>query len=162
LRPGEEKTFIVNVNSTTGFEPLVRLSAMNLTGIELKFQHNQLHLPSYGLQTVPLKIKVAENATARPYSLNLFANATFPSESLINSPSSAEAQQEFILPQENEEISKQAILGIDVLPPLTIEENISNFWNVYGSPLSFVYGISAGLAPWIFTVVKGKLHKASK
>ena len=90
LRPGEEKTFVVNVNSTTGFEPLVRLSATNLTGIELKFQHNQLHLPSYGLQTVPLQIKVAENATARPYSLNLFANATFPSESLINSPSSAE------------------------------------------------------------------------
>ena len=162
LRPGEEKTFVINVNSTTGFEPLVRLSAINLTGIELKFQHNQLHLPSYGLQTVPLKIKVAENATARPYSLNLFANATFPSESLINSPSSAEVQQEFILPQENEEISKQAILGIDVLPPLTIEENISNFWNVYGSPLSFVYGISAGLAPWIFTVVKRKLQTASK
>jgi len=107
-------------------------------------------------------MKVAENATARPYSLNLFANATFPSESLINSPSSAEVQQEFILPQENEEISKQAILGIDVLPPLTIEENISNFWNVYGSPLSFVYGISAGLAPWIFTVVKRKLQTASK
>jgi hypothetical protein len=162
LRPGEEKTFAVNVNSTTGFEPLVRLSAMNLTGIELKFQHNQLHLPSYGLQTVPLKIKVAENATARPYSLNLFANATFPSESLIDSPSSAEIQQEFILPQENEEISKQAILAIDVLPPLTLEESIGNFWNVYGSPLSFIYGISAGLAPWIFTVVKRKLHKASK
>jgi uncharacterized membrane protein len=119
LRPGEEKTLIVNVNSTTGFEPLVRLSAINLTGIELKFQHNQLHLPSYGLQTVPLKIKVAENATARPYSLNLYANATFPSESLINSPSSAEVQQEFILLQENEETSKQAILGIDVLPPLS-------------------------------------------
>ena len=141
LRPGEEKTFVINVNSTTGFEPLVRLSAINLTGIELKFQHNQLHLPSYGLQTVPLKIKVSENATARPYLLNLFANATFPSESLINSPSSAEMQQEFILPQENEEISKQVILGIDVLPSLTIEEKISNFWNVYGSPLSFVYGI---------------------
>ena len=90
LRPGEEKTFVVNVNSTTGFEPLVRLSAINLTGIELKFQHNQLHLPSYGLQTVPLQIKVSENATARPYLLHLFANATFPSESLINSPSSAE------------------------------------------------------------------------
>ena len=55
---------MVNVNSTTGFEPLVRLSATNLTGIELKFQRHQLHLPSYGLQTVPLQIKVAENATA--------------------------------------------------------------------------------------------------
>ena len=64
LRPGEQKTFVVNVNSTTGFEPLVRLSAINLTGIELKFQHNQLHLPSYGLQTVPLQIKVSENVTA--------------------------------------------------------------------------------------------------
>jgi hypothetical protein len=162
LRPGEEKTFVVNVNSTTGFEPLVRLSAINLTGIELKFQRNQLHLPSYGLQTVPLQIKVSENATARPYLLHLFANATFPSESLINSPSSAEMQQEFILPQENEEVSKQVILGIDVLPSLTIEEKISNFWNVYGSPLSFVYGIAAGLAPWIVTVVKRKLQYASK
>ena len=162
LRPGEQKTFVVNVNSTTGFEPLVHLSAINLTGIELKFQHNQLHLPSYGLQTIPLQIKVSENATARPYLLNLFANATFPSESLISSPSSAEVQQEFILPQENEEISKQAILGIDVLTPLTMEERISNFWNVYGNPLLFVYGIAAGLAPWIFTTAKRKLQKASK
>ena len=162
LRPGEEKTFVVNVNSTTGFEPLVRLSAINLTGIELKFQRNQLHLPSYGLQSVPLHIKVSENATARPYLLHLFANATFPSESLIDSPSSAGMQQEFILPQENEEVSKQVILGIDVLPSLTIEEMISNFWNVYGSPLSFVYGIAAGLAPWIVTVVKRKLLYPSK
>ena len=96
LRPGEQKTFVVNVNSTTGFEPLVHLSAINLTGIELKFQHNQLHLPSYGLQTIPLQIKVSENATARPYLLNLFANATFPSESLISSPSSAEVQDKHL------------------------------------------------------------------
>jgi hypothetical protein len=162
LRPGEQKTFMINVNSTTGFEPFVRLSAINLTGIELKFQHNQLHLPSFGLQTVPLQIKVSENATARPYLLHLFANATFPSESLISSLSSAEVQQEFILPQENEEISKHAILGIDVLPPLTIEEKISKFWNVYGNPLFFVYGIAAGLAPWVVTTVKRKLQKASK
>jgi hypothetical protein len=92
----------------------------------------------------------------------LFANATFPSESLISSLSSAEVQQEFILPQENEEISKHAILGIDVLPPLTIEEKISKFWNVYGNPLFFVYGIAAGLAPWVVTTVKRKLKKASK
>jgi hypothetical protein len=110
----------------------------------------------------PLQIKVSENATARPYLLHLFANATFPSESLINSPSSAEMRQEFILPQENEEVSKQVILGIGVLPSLTVEEKISNFWNVYGSPLSFVYGIAAGLAPWIVTVVKRKLQYASK
>ena len=114
MRPGEETTLAVNVNSTTGFEPLVNLSAINLTEVEWKFQHNQLHLPSYGLQTIPLQIRVSENATPRPYLLNLFANATFPSESLINSSSSEEEQQQFILPQENEQISKQVMLAIDV------------------------------------------------
>jgi hypothetical protein len=162
LRPGEQKTFVVNVNSTTGFEPLVHLSAINLTGVEWKFQHNQLHLPSYGLQTIPLQIKVSENATARPYLLNLLANATFPSESLISSPSSEEEQQQFILPQENEKISKQAILAIDVLPPLTLEERVTNFWSIYGNPMVFVYGIAAGVAPWLFIVIKNRLKRGPK
>ena len=160
LRPGEETTLAVNVNSTTGFEPLVNLSAINLPEVEWKFQHNQLHLPSYGLQTIPLQIRVSENATPRPYLLNLFANATFPSESLINSSSTEEEQQQFILPQENEQISKQVMLAIDVLPPLTIEEQISEFWNVYGDPMNFVYGIIAGLVPWLFTIIRNKLKRA--
>jgi hypothetical protein len=162
LRPGERKTLLININSTTGFEPLVHLSAINLTGVEWKFKNNQLNLPSYGLQTVPLQIKASENATARPYLLNLFANATFPSESLISSPSSEEEQQQFILPQENEKISKQAILAIDVLPPLTLEERISSFWSIYGNPMVFVYGIVAGVAPWLFIVIKNRLKRAPK
>jgi hypothetical protein len=162
LRPGERKTLLISINSTTGFEPLVHLSAINLTGVEWKFKNNQLNLPSYGLQTVPLQIKASENATARPYLLNLFANATFPSESLISSPSSEEEQQQFILPQENEKISKQAILAIDVLPPLTLEERISSFWSIYGNPMVFVYGIVAGVTPWLFIVIKNRLKRAPK
>lgn len=160
LRPGEQKTILVHVNSTTGFEPVVHFSASNPTDVEWKFRHNQLHLPSYGLETIPLHIRVSENATVGPHLLSLFANATFPSESLIDSPSSEEEQQQFIIPQENERISEQTSLGITVREPLTAIDHISEMWTKVGDFINFVYLISGAVATWLFTTyVKKKKEK---
>jgi uncharacterized membrane protein YuzA (DUF378 family) len=160
LRPGEQKTILVYVNSTTGFEPVVNLSAVNLTNVEWKFRNNQLLLPSYGLETIPLNIKISEDAPVGPHLMNLFANATFPSESLINSPSPEEDQQQFIIPQENERISKQTSLGITVGEPLTAIDQVSEIWGKLGGFINFVYLIGGAAATWLFTIyVKKKKEK---
>ena len=159
LRPGEQKTILIYLNSTTGFEPVVRFSASNMTDVKWKFRHNQLHLPSYGLETIPLQIRVSENATSSPHLLSLFANATFPSESLINSQSSDEEQQQFIIPQENERISKQTSLGITVMEPLTAIDQISEMWAKLGDFINFVYLIGGAAATWLFTTYIKKKKK---
>jgi uncharacterized membrane protein YuzA (DUF378 family) len=107
-----------------------------------------------------LQIRISENATAGPHLLNLFANATFPSESLINSPSSEEEQQQFIIPQENERISKQTSLGITVREPLTAIDQISEIWGKLGDFINFVYLIGGAAATWLFTTyIKKKKEK---
>jgi len=160
LRPGEEETIVVNVNSTTGFEPKVFLSAANQTGIELKFKSSELGIPPHGTASTPLQIKVLENAQVRPHPLIVFANATFPSEELIET---AEPLS-FFIPKgiESENTTEQSTLMIEVQAPLTTEEMIINFWNTYGQPVNFVYAVAIGITPWVLIKIKEMLKKKQK
>jgi hypothetical protein len=162
LRHGEIETITVHVNSTTGFEPVVYLSAVNQSGIEWKFKLDELHIPSYGMESTSLQIKALENADSRPYMLNILANATFPSESLIETRSPVEAMS--VLPKKIgiENTTEQATLMINVQAPLTIQETITNFWNTFGEPMNFVYVVAAGITPWIFIKIREKLKKNKK
>jgi hypothetical protein len=162
LRHGEIETITVHVNSTTGFEPVVYLSAVNQSGIEWRFKLNELHIPSYGMESTSLQIKVSENADIRPYMLNILANATFPSESLIEARSPVDAIS--VLPKKIgiENTTEQSILMINVQAPLTVEETITSFWNTFGEPMNFVYIVAAGITPWIFIKIREKLKKNKK
>jgi hypothetical protein len=157
LRPEEEKTIEVQVNSTTGFEPTISFSAINQDGIDLNFKSNRVNVPSYGMATIPLDIKISGNAPARPYTIPFIANATFQPdslESLIEARSSEE--NGLIIPQESENIIKQSNLIIEVLQPLSLEDKFSHFWGRMGGPIQFLYGIAIGVAPWIFNMIREK------
>jgi hypothetical protein len=162
LRPGEIETITVLVNSTTGFAPTVYLSAVNQSGIEWKFKLNELHIPSYGMESTPLQIKVSEKADIHPHILNIFANATFPPEALIKTRSHGEPIS--VIPREigSENTTEQSTLLIDVRAPLTTEEMMTNFWNTFGQPMNFVYVVAAGITPWVFTKVRELLKKRQK
>jgi hypothetical protein len=159
LRPGEIETITVFVNSTTGFKPTVYLSAVNQSGIEWKFKLDEVQIPSYGMESTSLQVKVSENAEIHPYILNLFANATFPSEALIKTRYQGEPLS--FIPQEieSENTTEQSTLMIDVQPRLTTEERMTNFWNTFGQPINFVYVVAAAITPWIFIKVREKLRK---
>ena len=159
LRPGEIETITVLVNSTTGFEPIVYLSAVNQSGIEWKFKLDELHIPSYGMESTPLQVKVSENADIQPHILNIFANATFPSEALIKTRSHGEPSS--VIPREigSENTTEQSTLMIDVQAPLSTEERITNFWNTFGQPINFVYVVAAGITPWVLIKIREKLRK---
>jgi hypothetical protein len=43
--------------------------------------------------------------------------------------------------------------------PLSLTDKVSEFWNKLGQPLSFLYGVVAGLSPTIYNVIKKKLGK---
>ena len=159
LRPGEKKTIELKVNSTKGYEPTVALSTVNQTGnVKANITFDKLRIPSYGVATTPMTISVANNALIRPYSLFVFANSTFPPEELIKVKSFNISAS--IFPAEiSENIVTQSSMMITLLEPLTEIDKISEFWNKLGSPITFMYGILAGISPWVFTKIKDRLKK---
>jgi hypothetical protein len=56
LRQGDHKTIQVQINSTSGFEPTVNITAENETGINLSIGHNKFSIQSYGVATLSLTI----------------------------------------------------------------------------------------------------------
>ena len=172
LRKDEKKTIEVKVNTTQGYEPTVNLYATSPSkNIIFDFTQNDtsnkpvfaLRIPSYGVATTPLTISAIENASIGPYTLFVFANSSFPPEEFIK-PKSYLAQKSAtsFFPSSTislENIFTQSSLLVKLQDPLTLADNISDFWTKLGAPISFVYGIIAGISPLIFTKIKGRLNR---
>jgi hypothetical protein len=157
LRKGEDITIEVKVNSTQGFEPIVNLYTTNQSkNINFNFAYDTLRIPSYGVATTPLTISSSKDALVGPYTLFIFANSTFPAEQFISKPISEEDIRSSI---DTENVVTQSSLIITVQEPLSLTNQINDFWNKLGSPISFVYGVVAGISPWVFNKIKIKLNK---
>jgi hypothetical protein len=159
LRKGEEKTIEVKVNSTHGYEPIVNLSSkIQSNDIKLDFKQNKtVRIPSYGVATIPLTITSSDDARIGPYTLFILANSTFPSQELIKPQTSSPG---FLPPSVKPENKiTQSSLLITLQEPITLPDQIKEFWSKVGDPLSFFYGILAGISPWIFTKIKERIKK---
>ena len=154
LRKGEKKVIEIKVNASEGYEPLVRLSAMSPSNdLQLDFkQNNTLSLPSYGFGSTPLTISSTDDASVRPYTIFITANSSFPPKQLI---------EDIRAKQPTDNITTQSNLYILLKEPLSAAEGIADFWNKLGSPISFVYGVLAGLSPWLFKKIKEKVKKGT-
>lgn len=171
LRKGQERTIEVKVSTVQGYEPTVNLNANTQTdNIIVDFTENDtsassshvLRIPSYGVATIPMTITASEDASLGPYTLFIFANSSFPPEELIKPQlSSQDSVNVDFLPfsiRTVENIFSDSTLLLTLQEPLTIIDEISDFWNKVGSPISFMYGILAGLMPWVFTKIRNR-HK---
>jgi hypothetical protein len=121
-----------------------------------------LRIPSYGIATIPLTLTSSEDAPIGPHTVFIFANSSFPPEELIKPKSIVQKRTAGVLPSSkipSENIFTQSSLLASLQEPLTAVDHISNFWNKLGAPISFMYGILAGISPWIFTKIKERLKK---
>ena len=163
LRPGDSKVIELRVNSSQGFEPTVFLSTANQSGdIKSDIKFNKLRIPSYGTATTPVTISASKNAASRPYTLFIFANTIFPPENLITEFIPRKATIDFPIPQTqnaSQNVISQSTMRIAIEEPLTIEDKISGFWNKLGNPITFFYGVMAGISPWIYSKLKEKSKK---
>ena len=172
LRKGETKTIEVKVHTTQGYKPTVNLNASSQSDLlTLDFTQNDttviptstVRIPSYGIATVPLTIRAVDNATIAPVTLFINANSSFPPDELIKSESFSRDRTDSSLPpfppNPSENIFTSLSLLLTLKESLTLQEQISNFWNILGAPISFAYGILAGISPWIYTKLKDKLKK---
>lgn len=161
LKKGQQETIEVRVNTTQGYEPAVNLQAESQSNLIFDFTQNdslfipsiRLQIPSYGIATIPLTIIAADDISVGPHTFFIFANSSFPAEELIK-PKSTSAQA---ISSPSENIFTQSNLLAMVQQPLSTIDTVSDFWNKLGAPISFFYGIAAGISPWIYIQLKKKV-----
>jgi hypothetical protein len=159
LHKGEEKTIEVKVNSSQGYEPTVKIDAKSrANNIEFAFpQNDTLSIPTFGAATTPLTIRASDDASVGPYTLYISANSTFPSEQLIDVGSENDENSTIYSTLPPEYVVTQSNILVTIQEPLGWVDEVSNFWNKVGNPISFVYGILAGISPWIYTRLRKQI-----
>jgi hypothetical protein len=140
---GENKTIEVQVKSTTGFEPIVHLYSKDLPAdVDLKFKSDELHIPSYGINTTDLNIEVSENVQTPQYTIiPILADATFPSESFIQSNSSETINLKIPSLVKTENITNQSSLALTILEPLSAIDKFINDFNKLGTIIAVFVSI---------------------
>jgi len=162
LHKNKEGNIEIKINSSQGYEPLVYLSAKSQTNnLEtFLYQNKTLHMPTYGMASTLLTVKALPNSTSGPYTLIIFANSTFPPEQLLGDNDknrlSNSIQNTF------QTVLAKSTIIVTILDPPTWDENLKHFWDNIGGPTSFLYGILAGLTPWIYNSIKNKRKKEKK
>jgi hypothetical protein len=164
VRQGEEKIIGIQLKSTTGFVPNVTnfMPTEGYSSIELEFSGDKLNKSFYGIEPAPFKIKVPNNAQVGQYSIPIAANT---------STGSAFPYNEFLrlssvnLPPISTEGHKIALanLTISVVEPLTVQEQVKDFWSVYGVPINVIgAGFAGGLATYLFDYLRSRKKNRDK
>ena len=151
LRPGEEETIQININTSNHIiKPDVLFFTENKSEIIHSFvRPNIIEIPASGFVTSNLYIKALNNATPQLYSLPIYVDVEFPIQTL---------SKDF----KNEIIKKTRLyhnLVINILEPLSFQEKFSEFWMIYGGIISLVGG---GFVAGISGLVIEKLRKKNK
>lgn len=127
LRPGDEKNVELQIKSNTNDRSQVSLlsnSFFNDIGSRIMF--NEISLAPFGIGTSILNVKAFEDARARPYTLPIVGNISIPSE--VNGT----------IPTGIAGAVLRTNLAIDVLPPLTLNEQLSSLLNANAYLTSFI------------------------
>jgi hypothetical protein len=152
LRPGEKKTVEVQINSSTAvFESHANLSTNNIDGLETYFTPNERDIPPFGIATSHLNIKAAADSEPSPYTLQIFANISFPTQF-----TGSESEGTNVI---SENIEEHSTLPIDLLASLTPQEQFAAFWTTYGELVKIIGG---GFAGGSAAMVFGKFAKKPK
>jgi hypothetical protein len=168
VRQGEQKIIGAQLKSTTGFVQNVIqfMPVENYSSIELEFIRDNLNKSSSGIEPAPFKIEVPNNAQVGQYIIPIRANistgSTFPYYKFIKIFN-------VDLPSNSTEIITKghkialANLTISVVEPLSIQEQLRDFWSVYGGPINLTLaGLAGGLSTYLIDSLKSRKKKESK
>ena len=122
------------------------------SNIDVDFNPDKLNISSFGVEPAPFKIAPLKNAQIGQYTIPLLANISTGSFVPLN----------VFFGHFNATIStkgSKAIptnLTISVIEPLSIQEQVKDFWSIYGPLVSL---IGAGFAGSVSTYVFDHLRK---
>ena len=162
VRQGEQKIIGAQLKSTTGVMPDVIdfMPVENYSSIELEFIQDELNKSSSGVEPAPIKIEVPKNAQVGQYiipiSANISTGSTFPYFKFVEFSN-------VNLPSNSTEIFTKghrialANLTISVVEPLSIQEQLKDFWSVYGGPINLTgAGLAGGLTTYLIDYLKSR------
>ncbi len=162
VRQGEQKIIGAQLKSTTGIVPDVIdfMPVENYSSIELEFIRDELNKSSSGIEPAPIKIEVPKNAQVGQYiipiSANISTGSTFPYFEFVEFSN-------VNLPSNSTEILTKghkialANLTISVVEPLSIQEQLKDFWSVYGGPINLTgAGLAGGLTTYLIDYLKSR------
>jgi hypothetical protein len=163
VRQGEQKIIGAQLKSTTGFVQNVIefMPVENYSSIELEVIRDELNKSSSsGIEPAPFKIEVPQNAQVGQYIIPIRANistgSTFPYYKFVEISN-------VNLPSNSTEILTTghkialANLTISVVEPLSIQEQLKDFWSVYGGPINLTgAGLAGGLTTYLIDYLKSR------
>jgi hypothetical protein len=169
VRQGEQKIIGAQLKSTTGFvENVIEFMPVeNYSSIELEFIRDNLNKSSSsGIEPAPFKIEVPQNAQVGQYIIPIRANistgSTFPYFKFVEISNVTLPSNSTDISTKGHEIAS-ANLTISVVEPLSIQEQLRDFWSVYGGPINLTLaGLAGGLSTYLIDSLKSRKKKESK
>lgn len=165
LRKGETKTIGLQILSSSGkISAITDLSDLeNYTSLDVELinQNNNLTNSTIGGSTtepVQIGISAPEDAKIGIHTIPVTANISFGS----NFPSNfIEFQNKYpiFIDTKGYEI-KNGNFTVNVIEPLTFQEELKNFWSAYGSMITLIMaGFAGGLSTLFFEYIKERKNK---
>lgn len=164
IRPGQEKTTELKIYSTIVTPSSMRLSSQLIKGVGIGFVPQEKNLTS-GLNTAILDLKVFENASyfllnnnqdENQITIPIYSNISFPKiylpsrENLSNTLKQTSYEPKTIP-------AKQFSMTLVIKSPLKIEEQVMEFWKVWGPIIALIGGgFASGFAALVFERLRKK------
>jgi hypothetical protein len=167
LRKGETKTIGLQILSSSG-----KISAntdlydfTNYTSLDIELINKNDNLTNStmgGSTTEPLQIEISvpDDAKIGTHTIPITANISFGSNFPSNFIDFNDKYPIFIDTKGYE--IKNGNFTVDVLEPLTFQEELKNFWSAYGSMITLIgAGFAGGLSSLFFDYIKERRNKNS-
>ena len=137
----------VQINSTEGYAPKINLKLENKPKETFfDYDYDEIILPSYGMATIPIKISPTKDEILGPHTFYITAKSNFPSDEIIK------VQGKHSVPPEN--VIKRSAVLLTVKPEPDFFDKIHMAWGKIGDFAQFIYGIIAGLSPFIYQQIR--------
>jgi hypothetical protein len=156
LTQGETKNIVIRLNSTLGYVPLVDVKAeipdKKITPTFEFSNGNKISnftVPSDGKGIIRLKISADRDAPLGPSLLLISANSNFPPGQLLKISG--------VQPVYSNNVNSNSTVSLLIDKEPDDLEKLSNLWDKIGGFTSFLYGVLAGISPFIYTQIKKKL-----
>ena len=153
LVPGEEKNVDVFINSTTGFQPVVKLDVENIhKGLNLTIGDKTIPVPPYGFASTTLNLKAEQTAHPGTRTFFILANISFLNSTFQSPITNPETHQNPILKIDSENIMKRFPIVMTIANPVPLSEIVKTWLTDWFNPLTGTWTtlttIATGILGW--------------
>ena len=151
--PGEKKNVDVLINSTTGFQPVVRLDVDNIPkGINLTTGDTIIPVPPYGFATTTLTLNAEQTALPGSRTFFILANISFLNSTFHSPITNPDTHKNPILKINSESIMKRFPIVMTITDPVPLSDVVRTWLTDWFNPLTGTWTtlttIATGILGW--------------